>query len=146
MSKWASHFKDSRWQKKRLEIMERDEWACRSCGASGEGVTLNVHHIHYESGKAPWEYPEHMLVTWCEKCHAAIHDLQHMLLKRICSIDTPIPLIKRLVGYSDAYWGPCFHSGDDYERGYADCAIQCNDSNVAAICQAASSGGERRPL
>lgn len=38
--------KDPRWQKKRLEIMERDEFACRDCG--DKESTLNVHHTYYE--------------------------------------------------------------------------------------------------
>jgi hypothetical protein len=75
MSKWSAAFRDSRWQKKRLQVMDRDNWTCRSCGASGEGVTLNVHHAYYESGKAPWEYPLHTLVTWCETCHEKRHDI-----------------------------------------------------------------------
>ena len=80
MSKWSSAFRDSRWQKKRLEIMERDGWACRSCGASGEGVTLNVHHAYYESNKAPWQYPDDTLLTWCEECHAFRHEQQKNIL------------------------------------------------------------------
>ena len=73
MSKWSSAFRDSRWQKLRLEVMERDEWTCQSCGAKGEGITLNVHHAYYESGKAPWEYPKNCLVTWCDTCHENRH-------------------------------------------------------------------------
>jgi hypothetical protein len=73
-------YRDSRWQKKRLEIMERDNWTCKSCGATGEGVTLNVHHAYYESGKMPWEYEEGMLVTWCDKCHKARHEDTNCLL------------------------------------------------------------------
>lgn len=70
---YTDHYKDSRWQQKRLEIMERDKWTCRSCGAKGEGVTLNVHHAYYEKGKKPWEYDNYMLVTWCEDCHEERH-------------------------------------------------------------------------
>jgi len=79
MSDYSKHYKDSRWQQKRLEIMERDNWTCRSCGAKGEGVTLNVHHAYYEKGKMPWEYENDMLVTWCEKCH----EFRHRSMKNI---------------------------------------------------------------
>jgi hypothetical protein len=79
MNAWAAQYKDSRWQKKRLEVMERDKWKCRSCGASGDGVTLNVHHAYYDHGRAPWEYQNRILVTWCEDCHKARHAMmQHM--------------------------------------------------------------------
>jgi hypothetical protein len=81
MSKTTSVYKDSRWQQKRLEIMERDKWTCRSCGKSGEGVTLNVHHAYYESGRKPWEYDNEMLITWCEDCHAERHEgMRHFQL------------------------------------------------------------------
>jgi len=70
-SSYSSKLRDARWQRKRLEIMQRDEFTCKSCGASDkdEGTTLNVHHAYYEYGKNPWEYPSSSLVTWCEKCH-----------------------------------------------------------------------------
>ena len=87
MSKWTSQFKDSRWQKKRLEIMERDDWTCQSCGAAGEGVTLNVHHAYYESGKAPWEYPSETLRTWCEECHKCRQMKQRELLLGVSYTD-----------------------------------------------------------
>lgn len=59
--------RDPRWQKMRLEIMQRDEFACQICFATER--TLNVHHNYYESGKEPWEYPTEALVTLCEECH-----------------------------------------------------------------------------
>jgi len=71
---YKEQYKDSRWQKKRLEIMRRDNWRCQSCGASGEGTTLNVHHAYYVKRKAPWDYGDAMLVTWCEPCHASRHE------------------------------------------------------------------------
>jgi 5-methylcytosine-specific restriction endonuclease McrA len=86
MTAWAAKYKDSRWQQKRLEIMERDGFACKSCGAEGEGVTLNVHHAYYESGKDPWDYPDNTLVTWCETCHKERHELQINMLRRLSGI------------------------------------------------------------
>jgi hypothetical protein len=63
--------RDPRWQKKRLEIMERDDWACRDC--SGRNATLHVHHNYYTYGKQPWEYPDSALVTLCDGCHEKRH-------------------------------------------------------------------------
>lgn len=62
--------KDPRWQKKRLEIMERDKFTCQHCRSKEN--TLNVDHRIYEKGKEPWEYENHKLVTLCEKCHKTI--------------------------------------------------------------------------
>ncbi len=54
---------DPRWQKKRLEIMQRDGFECRDCSDGKE--TLNVHHAYYIPGRKPWEYPSWALsTTW----------------------------------------------------------------------------------
>ncbi len=59
--------KNPRWQKRRLQIMERDDFACRHCDS--KDTTLNVHHAYYEKGKDPWDYEDEMLFTLCEACH-----------------------------------------------------------------------------
>jgi hypothetical protein len=84
-SSYSSKLRDARWQRKRLEVMERDNWTCRSCGAAGEGVTLNVHHAYYESGKNPWDYEDDMLFTFCDACHAQIHESINYICKHICA-------------------------------------------------------------
>ena len=65
--KYSEKLKDPRWQKLRLEIFERDEWACQICGDTEN--MLAVHHTYYESQKDPWEYPLKSLITLCEDCH-----------------------------------------------------------------------------
>lgn len=59
--------RDPRWQKKRLKILERDNWTCRKCESKEK--TLHVHHLYYEYGKNPWEYPDLSLSTLCLECH-----------------------------------------------------------------------------
>lgn len=66
MGTYLESLKDPRWQKKRLEIFERDQWTCRECMSSDD--TLHVHHILYESS-LPWETSDKFLITLCEKCH-----------------------------------------------------------------------------
>lgn len=60
--------KDPRWQKKRLEVMQRDCFACRQCG--DKTSTLNVHHMLYRKNAEPWDYDPDLLITLCEACHA----------------------------------------------------------------------------
>ncbi len=62
---------DPRWQKKRLEIMQRDEFKCTECG--DEKSTLNVHHRYYVKNRDVWDYPAFSLVTLCEGCHSTAH-------------------------------------------------------------------------
>ena len=84
-SSYSSMLRDARWQRKRLEIMERDDFKCRACGRDeNAGITFNVHHAYYEKGKKPWEYDSDMLVTLCSECHASRHALINALLK--CAI------------------------------------------------------------
>lgn len=75
---------DPRWQKRRLEILERDGWACRQCHDTT--TTLHVHHRVYGKGD-PWDVPNHYLEALCENCHAeeteARPELEHSLLRRM---------------------------------------------------------------
>jgi hypothetical protein len=63
--------RDPRWQRRRLEIMERDSFTCRICGDAKS--TLNVHHLRYEKNADPWDYPDQSLITTCELCHEELH-------------------------------------------------------------------------
>ena len=60
---------DPRWQKKRLEILNRDRFCCQICG--DEENTLHIHHLVYKNVSCPWEYKEEELVTLCATCHEA---------------------------------------------------------------------------
>lgn len=72
MSTYAEKLRDPRWQRKRMEILQRDGWACFGCG--GADNTLHVHHRYYISGRDPWEYPEFCYVTLCDICHTSAHE------------------------------------------------------------------------
>ena len=67
MSKYSELFKDPRWQKLRLKVLERDEFMCQQCFDSES--TLHIHHRYYQCGKKPWEYNMSALLTLCESCH-----------------------------------------------------------------------------
>lgn len=68
---YAEQLRHPKWQRRRLEIMGRDEFRCTKCLADDK--TLNVHHKLYRKGAAPWEYSDEELVTLCEDCHQAEH-------------------------------------------------------------------------
>ena len=74
---WFDLFKHPEWQKKRLKVLERDEFACVRCGDNK--ATLNVHHTFYwdkEDEMPPWEYNNNSLVTLCDDCH----DIEHQYI------------------------------------------------------------------
>ena len=62
-------YADPRWQKLRLQRMDRDGWACVCCGDSSS--TLHVHHKIYRRGEV-WESPLEDLQTLCERCHSEL--------------------------------------------------------------------------
>lgn len=62
---------DPRWQKKRLEILERDGFKCTEC--MDETKTLHVHHTHYENHLDYWDYSNDSYITLCEDCHSYVH-------------------------------------------------------------------------
>lgn len=62
--------RDPRWQRKRLEILQRDNFTCVKCGDFHSN--LQVHHKYYKKGKLPWDYANSVLITMCENCHAKI--------------------------------------------------------------------------
>lgn len=68
---YSEQLRDPRWQKKRLEILSRDKWACTLCGDTE--TTLHVHHKKY-TGNA-WDADNGLLITYCEPCHGLIEVL-----------------------------------------------------------------------
>lgn len=64
--------KSAQWQRKRLEVLQRDNFTCKCCGSKEK--SLHVHHLYYEKDKKPWEYPDSALVTLCEDCHRKRHN------------------------------------------------------------------------
>jgi hypothetical protein len=96
-SSYVELLKDPRWQRKRLEILQRDEWACTNCG--GKDKTLHVHHEQYIKARMPWEYPNEFLCTLCVDCHereTVIDDL----IKELLLNDQAFKL--QLLGYGKA--------------------------------------------
>ena len=74
MSWYTDLFKHKRWQKKRLEVLQRDNWKCAHCTMLGsdseeDNSTLHIHHRYYKGKRQPWEYPLESLVTLCAECH-----------------------------------------------------------------------------
>jgi hypothetical protein len=74
---YIEKLKDPRWQKKRLEVFQRDNFTCQKCFDDQNNLPLAVHHLHYEKGKEPWEYPIERLTTLCEDCHQEEYENQY---------------------------------------------------------------------
>lgn len=81
MKTYSEKLRDPRWQRKRLEIMERDGFACSHC--RNTEVTLNVHHRIYRKNAMPWDYEDEVFITLCEDCHTLAEDVKEKLLMSI---------------------------------------------------------------
>ncbi len=79
MATYYEKLQDPRWQKKRLEIFERDQFTCQECWTADR--TLAVHHHYYERGLEPWDYPSEALLTVCKSCHDVLGNAQLALQK-----------------------------------------------------------------
>jgi len=115
MKTYSEKLKDPRWQRKRLEIMERDGFACKDCG--DDKSMLSVHHCLYIKNREPWDYEDNELRTLCESCHEQRHLIEHDIVlqfKRLLALvdhATIISLFYQINGMIQ-----CGNT-DDFENG-----------------------------
>lgn len=65
---YAEKLLDPRWQKKRLEILNRESFTCQLCGDTE--TTLHIHHEKYHAN--PWDTDNSLLKCYCKHCHSVI--------------------------------------------------------------------------
>lgn len=71
VKEYSTYLLNPEWQRKRLELFQRDNFACRICGNTH--LQLELHHTKYlVIYKYPWDYPNHMYLTLCSNCHTDI--------------------------------------------------------------------------
>ena len=68
---YSNKLKNPLWQRKRLEIMQRDDFKCCLCHKAEN--ELNVHHQYYTPETEPWEYDAECYLTLCKDCHSDVH-------------------------------------------------------------------------
>lgn len=78
MDDYASLLKTKEWERKRDEIIERNNHECQWCHSKGTPKNpLQVHHKYYiiKHGHfiRPWDYPDKALITLCRRCHEFAH-------------------------------------------------------------------------
>lgn len=67
-----------RWQKLRLEVLERAGFACEWCGDTE--TNLQVHHGAYprDRSREPWEVPLSWLHVLCDPCHERAETVRYL--------------------------------------------------------------------
>jgi hypothetical protein len=88
---YHQQLRDPRWEKLRLEVLQRDDWRCQEPACAhrhNARVMLVVHHKQCLPGRDPWDYPAENLITLCEKCHDRIHQREQPNTKPVFSEGT----------------------------------------------------------
>jgi len=65
------------WQKRRLEILQRDGFICQKC--NDDKTELHVHHKNYKG--EPWEADSDDLESLCAHCHLIISKFKYSYIK-----------------------------------------------------------------
>lgn len=74
---YSEKLKSPRWQRKRLEVLNRDNFTC--CKCRDKETELHVHHLKYF--KEPYDAPLEYLQTLCSNCHYYITFLHNDILE-----------------------------------------------------------------
>lgn len=86
---YSEKLKHPKWQRKRLEILNRDNFKCDLC--SDTETELHIHHYEYNEGD-PWDIDNKYLVTLCKHCHKVIEHFKieepDLEIYKIHKIDT----------------------------------------------------------
>lgn len=128
---------DSRWQMKRLEIMNRDAAVCRVCYAEDKRM-LNVHHHYYEKGRDPWDYPDGALITLCEDHHKELEEAKLTFLKLGVSADEFMRLSQLLVamrGMNGRHLSLLhfMNAAIAFLDGFRDCSVAEHDEDAVPL-------------
>lgn len=97
-SKWYEMLQHPKWQKKRLEILEREDFTCEICGSTDK--QLHIHHNYYEPKLKPWEYDSDTLHCLCCDCHLEEKNKKLLLDKTIGEMSHG--MLDELLGYAKA--------------------------------------------
>ena len=133
---YADMLTDPRWQRKRLEIMQRDGWKCRKCG---DGLrTLHVHHVQYR-GATPWDCPDEDMLTLCEACHEYAHYSTQPEVVAAVADDEPWRVLPDgTLVFSEDWLSPGYA---EWVGAHVQVLLVCNeDGTFAAFAESADGG------
>lgn len=69
---YSEKLRDPRWQKKRLEVLQRDSFTCKFC--KDTATELHIHHQKYSGN--PWQADLCHLITLCKHCHGVVENIK----------------------------------------------------------------------
>lgn len=97
---YKEQIKSPKWQKRRLEIMEKDNFTCQLCGDTE--TMLNVHHLSYHRDRNIGEYEDWELMTLCENCHKDEHSSMDNIIIKIESLKSSGLTMREIIAFLDS--------------------------------------------
>ena len=81
----CNNYNNAEWRHLRMEVLKRDNYQCRQCGATKEesGYPLEIHHVIASKGNRELFFDVNNCVTLCKICHARITQMEIMENKTI---------------------------------------------------------------
>lgn len=141
--KYHEQIKHPLWQKKRLEVLEANDFECEDCGSKDE--QLHVHHPYYKRGAMVWEYDTHELRCLCNKCHKDAHAIDEEIKIALSCVDTRDSK-KLILGYIDSLCYPPRHFEDEkYMEGYVD-GIRTNNTQIRYYLEKQFNTAQGKPV
>ena len=121
---FKEQYKDPRWQKKRLKVLEYNNFNCRDCETTTK--TLHVHHPIYKKGHKIWDYETEELMCLCEDCHSRHHIIDREIEEVVADFSVCFAFDSKLhiLGFMDALYMPFVRYPDNrsymtgFRKGY----------------------------
>src|SRR3990167_1545224 len=79
--KYTDQLRHPKWQKRRLEVLQRAEFRCECCGDREK--TLHIHHKFYKPKAMVWEYEDDEMLAVCALCHQIVQAATEYFLSKI---------------------------------------------------------------
>lgn len=153
MSSYSELLSRPEWEAKRTEVFSRTG-CCDDCGRARWSRRLEVHHLYYELGRMPWDYPLQDLVALCRECHRIRHGLSRAPLRRsvghlisnppICTRCDGEGYITQFQHIEDGVCFRCWGSGHDFESAIRGLELEIKkEPNQSTTAQRASRVADR---
>lgn len=82
---YQEKLRDSKWQERRLRLLDKAQWKCDLCDCERPSAGLQVHHPVYLTGLDPWEYPDELVTVLCEPCHIQRQAIERDFFARVAA-------------------------------------------------------------
>ena len=128
---YQEQIKHPKWQKKRLEVLEANNFTCQQCGRTD--MELHVHHTMYKKGASAWEYEISELKCYYKDCHKVDHDISALISKLLAGMS--LESKSRVLGYADSFYSESFScNGPNYQIGFMD-GLRSDNTRLQAIIE-----------